>query len=454
MLCVSNGHGEDVIALRILTPLRSLLPSLALAAMPIAGEGSAYRAAGLPIVGPVQVLPSGGFLNRDPKQLARDVRQGLLPLTRSQLSALKAWAQTGDAILAVGDIVPLLFAYLSGLPYFFVGTAKSEYWLRDERGKLPVSQPFPQSLWEKVEGWSGSVYLPWERWLMSRDRAQTVFVRDLLTAQQLQQLGINAYCAGNPMMDNLEPAGKLTECLKALRTLPPINLLDLPTNRVDQASRQSPNGADTARATARYVTKKQHLTAPLTIALLPGSRPLEAYENWDNILKAIPNLTQCFPYRPLILLSAIAPNLSLKRLQTNLSTWQSIALADCPYLAFSLKGVTLLLITDAYSDCLHQAEIAIATAGTATEQFVGLGKPVITLPGKGPQFTSAFATVQAKMLGPSIQMVNTPAEIGPAVAKIISDPDRLQLVYHNGRQRMGEPGAGRAIAQKIAQKIA
>ena len=112
-----------------------------------------------------------------------------------------------------------------------------------------------------------------------------------------------------------------------------------------------------------------------------------------------------------------------------------------------------MIVTDAYSDCLHEAEIAIATAGTATEQFVGLGKPAITLPGKGPQFTHAFATVQAKMLGPSIQMVSTPEEIGPAIAKIISDPDRLQLIYQNGRQRMGEPGAGNAIAQKLLQTL-
>ncbi len=440
LLCISNGHGEDVIALRILTPLRKLCPDLTLATLPMTGAGNAYRSADLPMISPVQVLPSGGFLNRDPKQLARDIKQGLLPLTRSQLSALKAWAKTGDVVLAVGDIVPLLFAYLSGLPYAFIGTAKSEYWLRDERGKLPPTQPFPHSLWEKLEGWSGSVYLPWERWLMSRDRAQAVFVRDSLTAQQLQRLGISAYCAGNPMMDGLAPTGRLTECLEALRT----------PKRVNQQSSQS-SGADVA--TALYVTKKQQPATPLTIALLPGSRPIEAYENWDNILKAIPNLTKRFPYRPLILLGAIAPSLSLTRLQASLSIWQPVSLAGCDYPAFAIKGVTLLLVTDAYSDCLHQAEIAIATAGTATEQFVGLGKPAITLPGKGPQFTHTFATVQAKMLGPSVQTVSTPEEIGPAIAKIISDPDRLQLIYQNGRARMGEPGAGSAIAQKLLQTL-
>ncbi len=199
LLCISNGHGEDVIALRILTPLRQLCPDMSLSALPIAGAGDRYRSANLPVIGPARSLPSGGFLNRDPQQLARDLQGGLLGLTRSQLTAIKTWAKTGDAVLAVGDVVPLLFAYLSGLPYAFVGTAKSEYWLRDEQGKLPAT-----NFWNSLEGWSGSVYLPWERWLMSRDRCRAVFVRDALTAKQLRHVGVSAEYAGNPMMDGLE----------------------------------------------------------------------------------------------------------------------------------------------------------------------------------------------------------------------------------------------------------
>jgi hypothetical protein len=461
LLCISNGHGEDVIALRILTSLRQHQPEFDLTALPISGTGSAYSSHSVPLIGPVQNLPSGGFLNRDPQQLARDLQQGLIALTRSQLSAIKAWAKTGDVILAVGDIVPLLFAYLSGLPYIFVGTAKSEYWLRDERGKLP---PSGSGLWEKVEGWSGSVYLPWERWLMSRDRAQAIFVRDAITARQLQHLGIKARYAGNPMMDDLAPTHKLTALLKPLRAPRP---WQAPKNRatalaVDRSAALTgdqsavlPGDRATAlagdRATTLYVTQKQQPVTPLTIAILPGSRQPEAYENWENILAAIPSLTQSFPQRPLILLGAIAPSLSLPRLQSHLSNWQAVSVETASYPTFTFKGITLLLITDAYSDCLHEAEIAIATAGTATEQFVGLGKPAITLPGKGPQFTPAFAIVQAKMLGPSIQKVSNPDEIGSAIAKIMSNPDRLQLVYENGKQRMGKPGAGDAIAQQIAE---
>ncbi|WP_121970938.1 lipid-A-disaccharide synthase-related protein [Leptolyngbya sp. BC1307] len=401
LLCISNGHGEDVIALRILTPLRQLCPEVSLSVLPIAGAGNSYRSANLPVIGPARSLPSGGFLNRDPQQLARDLQGGLLGLTRSQLAAIKTWAKTGDAILAVGDVVPLLFAYLSGLPYAFVGTAKSEYWLRDEQGKLPAT-----NLWNPLEGWSGSVYLPWERWLMSRDRCRAVFVRDALTAKQLEHLGVRAKYAGNPMMDGLSPTGTLSA---------------------------QPMPADA-----------------LTIALLPGSRPPEAYDNFARMLATLPGLIAAFGDRPLTLLAAIAPSLSLHKLQAYLSDWQFIPGA---YPAYTRQTATIVLISDAYNDCLDQAEIAIATAGTAAEQFVGLGKPVITLPGKGPQFTPAFATVQAKMLGPSVQMIDDLEQVGMAIAQIMRDPDRLRMIDQNGKQRMGESGAGDRIAQQLTQAL-
>ncbi|MGB7247560.1 MAG: lipid-A-disaccharide synthase-related protein [Phormidesmis sp.] len=403
---MSNGHGEDVIALRILTALRKWDPDIDLSVLPLAGTGSAYK--DLSIVGPTQMLPSGGFLNRDLKRLAMDVQKGLLPLTRSQLSALKSWAKTGDAILAVGDIVPLLFAYLSGLPYAFVGTAKSDYWLRDEQGKLPV-----KTLWQRLEGWSGSVYLPWERWLMSCPNCKAIFVRDALTAQQLNSLGIAAQYRGNPMMDDLAPTGKLTGLVA--------------------------QGVPSA--------------IPLYITLLPGSRPPEAYENWANILAAIPSVVKAVFPRPLVLLAAISPSLSSDRLQMSLADWQlkSGRYESGRYPMYTRQNATLWLISDAYNDCLHQSDIAIATAGTATEQFVGLGKPAITLPGKGPQFTSAFAEVQAKMLGSSVQVVHTPGAVGAVVAQLINDPESLQQIYQNGKHRMGDPGAGDRIAHQLIQ---
>ncbi|MGB7486745.1 MAG: lipid-A-disaccharide synthase-related protein [Phormidesmis sp.] len=421
LLCISNGHGEDVIALRILTALRQLEPSLQLSALPISGTGRIYARAGthadIPLIGPAQTLPSGGFLNQDPKQLVRDIGGGLISLTRSQLSALKTWTQTGDHILAVGDIVPLLFAYRSGLPYHFIGTAKSEYWLRDEQGKLP-----PSKLWDRLEGWSGSVYLPWERWLMSRPRCRSAFVRDALTAQRLRTLGVSAIYAGNSMMDGLDPAGKLADVVA---------------------------GSD------------------LVIGLIPGSRPPEAYENWARMMTSVPAVVETFVDQRLVFLGAIAPALDLEKLGNSIANAWTISPNDkspalystyqhptyqhptYQYPTYQYKNAQLILTTDAYNDCLAESDIAIATAGTATEQFVGLGKPAITLPGQGPQFTQSFATVQAKMLGPSVQIVNQATDVGDAIADILSNPERRQQIAKNGEQRMGTPGADKRIAVKL-----
>ncbi|MGL5083655.1 MAG: lipid-A-disaccharide synthase-related protein, partial [Microcoleaceae cyanobacterium] len=42
ILCLSNGHGEDAIAIRILQELYSCSPSTELVALPLVGWGQAY----------------------------------------------------------------------------------------------------------------------------------------------------------------------------------------------------------------------------------------------------------------------------------------------------------------------------------------------------------------------------------------------------------------------------
>jgi len=152
LLCLSNGHGEDAIAIRILQALQQQPNPPKLAALPLVGEGRAYTQFGIPVVGPVKTMPSGGFIYMDGRQFARDLEGGLLQLTLAQFRTIRRWARQGGSILAVGDIVPLLFAWLSGAPYAFVGTAKSEYYLRDASGRLLPHQA--------LDGIFGSVYHP------------------------------------------------------------------------------------------------------------------------------------------------------------------------------------------------------------------------------------------------------------------------------------------------------
>lgn len=407
LLCLSNGHGEDAIALRILQALQQHPHHPKLAALPIVGEGQAYLNHGIPLAGPAKRMPSGGFIYMDRRELLRDLQGGLLQLTLSQFKAVKAWARSGGMILAVGDIVPLFFAWLSGAPYAFVGTAKSEYYLRDEAGFLPR-----RSWVDRLDNWAGSIYLPWERWLMKHPRCKAVFPRDALTASLMKQWNIPAFDLGNPMMDGLEPTG-----------------IDFPLAH--------PQAEDSDR--------------PLTFVLLPGSRAPEVYQNWQQITAAVTEILNTHGNQSLLFLGAIAPSLDLAPLQQTLlqQGWQQHP--STPDLKFVQSHATLILTQSAFGDCLHHADLAIAMAGTATEQFIGLGKPAISLPGKGPQFTPLFAEAQTRLLGPSVNLVKRPDQVPRLLERLLQDPDWLQLIHDNGRRRMGDPGAADRIAACLMQ---
>lgn len=418
LLCLSNGHGEDAIAVRILRQLQELPSSPKLAVLPLVGEGYAYRQLDeVEVIGPVKQMPSGGFIYMDGRQLWQDVQGGLLQLTLMQFKIIQAWGKENGIILAVGDIVPLFFAWMSGANYMFVGTAKSEYYLRDECG------PLPRKTWfEKFEALWGSVYLPWERWLMKSPRCKAVFPRDSLTAKQLEKFGIPAYDLGNPMMDDLE--GAKSAIYKDVNTEKVVELAD-----------------------------------SLRVVLLPGSRQPEAYRNWQKILSSVAVLCDNYQDKKLIFLVPVATSLNVDVLSEELRSagWQQnqnveILKSDENAIEFSLKNARMILSQKAFGECLQKADMGVAMAGTATEQVVGLGKPVFTFAGLGPQFTSAFAEAQSRLLGPSVILLEKPEEIGEAVDKLLRDPDRLVLINKNGRQRMGEAGAARRIAECLIEK--
>jgi len=447
LLCLSNGHGEDAIALRILQELQQQPNPPELSVFPLVGEGQAFaKLHNARIIGPVQRMPSGGFIYMDGREFLRDIKGGLLQLTIAQFKAIRAWVrshqQSGNqnaVILAVGDIVPLLFAWLSGAPYAFVGTAKSEYYLRDEKG--PLTGPSRRLSWE---AWSGSVYLPWERWLMTRRRCRAVFPRDALTAETLEKLGIPAYNLGNPMMDALTPE-------------------------------------NSARGFYAGDAEFRQRSRSLAIALLPGSRAPEAYANWQLILEAVTGILSTFGDRKLLFLGAISPELNLEALRSivELFGWnldgetrtqhregsilrpavspsQEIN-QESPNFLFPLtfvqKQATMILSQHNFNDYLYEADVAVAMAGTATEQFVGLGKPAIAIEGNGPQFTPAFAEAQSRLLGPSLILVNHPHEVASSIQFLFNHPDRLQVIDENGKRRMGKPGAARRIAQCLIQSF-
>ena len=415
LLCLSNGHGEDAIAVSILKALQALPCAPHIDVLPIVGEGHAYEKHHFSMIGTVKAMPSGGFIYMDGQQLAKDIQGGLLTLTLEQLKAIRQWAQiakcSGESalVLAVGDVVPMFFAWQSGLPFAFIGTAKSDYYLRDESGPLARS-----SWWDDRFAYvTGSVYYPWERWFMTRPSCKAVFPRDRLTTETLQTRGVPAYDLGNPMMD-------------------------LDSNRLVQTN------SDEA----------------LSILLLPGSRSPEGYRNWDVMMLGVQDLCAKFD-RAVHFLVALSPGLEVDRFEQVLrqAGWE---LAQPTFLASESSGTGrkwnfqgpksvfhLTLGGGSFSEYAYRAEIAIAMAGTATEQVVGLGKPVITLSGEGPQFTAAFAEAQTRLLGPSVLHLEHPTQMACCLMQLLDSPSVLDDIASNGRRRMGPSGAADRIAQTL-----
>jgi uncharacterized protein (TIGR03492 family) len=399
LLSLSNGHGEDVIAAKILQELQRQCAAAEIVALPIVGKGQAYQDLSIPIWGDVKTMPSGGF-NQDGQQLWRDVQGGLLQLTIGQWHAVKRWAKAGGKILAVGDIVPLLMARYSGAGYGFVGTAKSEYYLVDSN-----QQPLAHRQ-KSLEARSGSIYFPWERWLMRHPNCQGVFPRDRITSEKLNKFQIPAWDLGNPMMDGLQRGREVNGLVNS--------------------------GLD------------------LRVVLLPGSRPPEAYRNFGVLVAGLKNMGDVLSDRAIEAIAGITPSLDLAELQKSLQDWQFMGFGQWGG-TWQRKNIKLHLAVDQYVHCLAWGDLALAMAGTATEQFVGLGKPALVIPGAGPQFTRLFAERQSDLLGESVILVDDLKSVGLVIRDLVGDVTKLAGIASNGQLRMGEAGAAARIATKLVE---
>ena len=120
-----------------------------------------------------------------------------------------------------------------------------------------------------------------------------------------------------------------------------------------------------------------------------------------------------------------------------------------------VRGPVLLLIGPGrFQQWAAWAEAGVATAGTATEQMVGLGIPALSLPGRGPQFTRGFADRQSRLLGGAVRTCASEQELGQRLAQLLKDPLLRQEMGRMGRQRMGPSGGSDAIARAVISQLA
>ncbi len=403
LLLISNGHGEDLIALKIIEALRRQRPRLRLSVLPLVGAGGSFRAAiekgWIHRVGPAAPLPSGGFSNQSLRGLLADLIAGLPLLTWQQWRCLLQHKSEADAVLAVGDLLPLLMAWSSGRPFGFVGTPKSDYTWCSGPG---------QELSDKYHALKGSEWDPWEWCLMRSKRCRLVVTRDRLTARGLRRHGVAAEAPGNPMMDGLSKADAPPSLIRCRRIL-----------------------------------------------LLCGSRMPEAKRNFCRLMHSLAPLPND---RPIAVLVALGTQPTLKELGEELKR-QGFRSSPPPSDALQagacwLRGHLLILLgTGQFNLWAPWTEVGIATAGTATEQLVGLGIPALSLPGSGPQFTQGFAKRQSRLLGGAVLTCQSSHELSKRLIQLLKDPSLRRQVGTRGRQRMGPAGGSEAIAKRVLCKL-
>jgi uncharacterized protein (TIGR03492 family) len=113
----------------------------------------------------------------------------------------------------------------------------------------------------------------------------------------------------------------------------------------------------------------------------------------------------------------------------------------------------LLLGPGCFARWAGWGEVGLATAGTATEQLVGLGVPVLSLPGPGPQFKRGFARRQSRLLGGAVRSCHSPAELALHLQRLLEDPGLRRRLGVIGRSRMGGAGGSDRLAALVDERL-
>ena len=186
LLIICNGHGEDVIALEIIKRFLKKIKVKKIEVMPLVGNGKVFdsiKSKKLSKIGCLKVLPSGGFSNQSIRGFLLDLFAGYLLDTFKNFLIVRRKRKDHCKIIAVGDLLPLFFAWSSKCEFSFVGTPKSDH------------------TWSNGPGWKftdfyhkfkGSEWDPWEIFLMRSSRCKSLIMRDEITANNLNKKMISA----------------------------------------------------------------------------------------------------------------------------------------------------------------------------------------------------------------------------------------------------------------------
>ena len=356
VLLLSNGHGEDLSGAALGSQLRQR--GLTVEALPLVGHGQAYRQAGIPVLGPTRDFSTGGLGYTSLAGRLTDLREGQFTYVLRLLGRLWRRRRRYQLVVAVGDLVPVLGAWLTGQESAVYLVAYSSHY-------------------------EGRLRLPWPcGWLLKRPRFRAVWSRDQLTAKDLsEQLGRPVDFLGNPFLDPLLEGVAATAVAKPGEE---------PSSWAAAASR------------------------PM-VAVLPGSRLPEALGNLIlllGVLERLPAATagaRCEPILRAALVAALKPNaIAAAAAPLGWRFLEGDGAAGPEPAALHREGRRLELHWNRFAAVLASSDLVLAMSGTASEQAMALARPVLQLAGPGPQFTEGFAEAQRRLLGPGVQCAPGP----------------------------------------------
>ena len=402
LLIISNGHGEDVIALELIKKFLRTSEFNKIEVMPLVGNGYIFNSVkdkSFRIIGNLKVLPSGGFSNQSFTGLILDLISGLLIISFQNWKIVRSKSKEEFKIIAVGDLLPLLFAWSSNCDFGFIGTPKSDHtWSNGPGWKL-------SDFYHKLKG---SEWDPWEMSIMKSSRCKAIIMRDSLTAENLKKKRINANYFGNPMMDFLKENNLKLKSISSFKR----------------------------------------------IILLIGSRFPEALKNLDSFLSCL----DIYEISSICLvLVPLSNNANIKLVEKFFKSYGFIEQKQIFSLGeesvWAKNNIFLLLGKSTFNEWCSLAQVGLANAGTATEQIAGLGVPSLSYPGSGPQFTRSFALRQSRLLGGSVLVFKDKKYLVKRLDMLLHDKKERDQQAKIGIERMGDKGASENIVLYLRNKL-
>jgi len=153
----------------------------------------------------------------------------------------------------------------------------------------------------------------------------------------------------------------------------------------------------------KFFTRTKELNKDeFSIGLFPGSRFPEILDNFVLILEVLEELSDLRYFQKIQFNFAIVNVLSSSKIKEIFQERKWVLLEQIKekyHLNFQLKYLKVNIYWNNFDKILLNSRCCISMAGTAAEQAIGLGKPVIQIEGKGPQFTKLLQKRKDVYLG-------------------------------------------------------